>query len=597
MAKRDEQRKQLWDKWQHLAGTADNALRLYVDEIFLNLRERACDQLSEDTLLFSRLGTSDENIYTHLMDLMDVYHKTVGLAQEYQGSPTILALLQGLCEVLNSRLREFDEEKNGNPVTQEKHSIMDGAILYTARKIEHYATSYSAELQSSVLWNALRTSVVAGMPIEIDIGDTLEGIYGFYKDGLRYCLAGIDNLAARKVAYYYTELIIREWEELNNIIRVQVLALEATDGTSAGADPRVQAVLNMLREAYQQLTPVVYNLYKTLNMQEPAPRTPPARVFETFSKELMAVIPKFNGSQETIKEKSEFFDALREEAASLVGQFRVDYMKAAYRLQRLISTEILLAEEITEVFVKIELPEVPDIAEDTVDLLNLTAEEMEAQKSILSGIKETVEIKIESLKESIAEFSKDGMTAVQNFAGEKPKIPESDRLEACVEVCNAWNSSPPINFEEVDVFFDMCIGSEIFEVCRARVNKQVDSHIERVNKLVLRFKKEIVLYEVCTFEEILTHSVSRLRDSEWKFMNEVAILLDKTFDKLEVILKKNNISVIRPEPHDTFNAREHDILVAEQHEDFVKGEIIKRINSGYRQKDQIILRANVVAAR
>jgi len=593
MAKRDEQRKQLWDKWQHLAGTADNALRLYVDEIFLNLRECACDQLSEDALHFSRLGTSDENIYTHLIDLMDVYRKTVGLAEQYQGSPTILALLQGLCEVLNSRLREFDEEKNSNPVTQEKHSIMDGAILYTARKIEHYAVSYSAKLQTSDLWTMLRTTIVTGMPIEIDVQDAFEGIYAFYKDGLRFCLAGIDNLSARKVAYYYTELIIREWEELNNIIRVQVLALEATDGTSAGADPRVQAVLNMLREAYQQLTPVVYNLYKTLNTQEPASRTPPARVFETFAKELIAIIPKFNGSQETIKEKSEFFDALREEAASLLGQFRVDYMKAAYHLQRLVSTEILLAEEVTEVFAKVNLPEIPTELPE----LPLPSEEIEAQKSILSGIAETLEIKIESLRESIAEFNKDGMSAVQNFAGEKPKIPESDRLEACVEVCNAWNSSPPINFEEVDVFFEMCMDSDIFEVCRVRVDKQVNSQVDKMKKSVLRFKKEIVLYEICTYEEVLTHSVSRLRESKWEFMNEIAALLDETFDKLEVILKKNNISVIRPEPHDIFNAREHEILIAEEHEDFKKGEIIKRINSGYSQKDQIILRANVVAAR
>jgi hypothetical protein len=453
MAKRDEQRKYLWDKWQHLAGTADNALRLYVDEIFLNLRESACDQLNDDTLYFSRLGTSDENIYTHLIDLMKVYRKTVGLAEKYQGSPTVLALLQGLCEVLNSRLQEFDEKyderTNGNPIIQEKHSIMDGAILYTARKIDHYAIAYSAKLQTSDLWNSLRTALVGGMPIEINVQDTFEDMYVFYKDGLRFCLTGIDDLSARKVAFHYTELIIREWEELNNIIRVQVLALEATDGTSAGSDPRVQAVLNMLREAYQQLTPIVYNLYKTLNTQEPAPRTPPARVLETFSKELATVIPKFNGSQETNKEKVAFYELLRAEATALFGQFRVDYMKAAYRLQRLISTEILLAEEVTEVFGKINLPqlpaELPELSTLTTQttLTTLTMEEIDAQKSILLGIAETIEIKIESLKESIAEFSKEGMTTVQNFAGEKPKIPENDRIEACEEVCNAWKSSPP----------------------------------------------------------------------------------------------------------------------------------------------------------
>jgi len=112
---------------------------------------------------------------------------------------------------------------------------------------------------------------------------------------------------------------------------------------------------------------------------------------------------------------------------------------------------------------------------------------------------------------------------------------------------------------------------------------------------LLKFKRETVLYEVSTYEEILLYSVSRLRLDE---AHEAAVATaDETLHMLEILLKKNNIQVIRPQPHDTFNAKEHEVLMAENSPDFKKGEIIKLMNSGYRQKDTVILRANVIAAR
>ncbi|MCL2753821.1 MAG: nucleotide exchange factor GrpE, partial [Defluviitaleaceae bacterium] len=60
---------------------------------------------------------------------------------------------------------------------------------------------------------------------------------------------------------------------------------------------------------------------------------------------------------------------------------------------------------------------------------------------------------------------------------------------------------------------------------------------------------------------------------------------------------KFGIEKISPKTHEQFNAKEHEVLMAEQKEGFTKGEIIKTINSGYRYNDTIIVRANVIAAR
>ncbi len=57
------------------------------------------------------------------------------------------------------------------------------------------------------------------------------------------------------------------------------------------------------------------------------------------------------------------------------------------------------------------------------------------------------------------------------------------------------------------------------------------------------------------------------------------------------------VDIIAPKPHDIFNGKEHEVIMAEKNNDFKKGEIIKLINSGYKNKNYIILRANVIAAK
>ena len=638
-AKRDKHRQALWDKWQTLTGEAADALRLHIDELFYEIRQSACDQLSEDASRFSRMGTSDENIYTHLADIMSTYHKAVKVASRYRGSPTVYALLYGLCEVLNSRLREFDEVNNGingsityatddiseedeenetsalqiNPIALEKHSIVDGAIAYTARQIHNYATEFAAQLQTTHTekWNSLCMGLLGvGEFVPIELTKSHPEIYNYYKEGLRFALNGLDDLHVRKMAHFYMELIGREWEELSNIIHVQVLALERTD--TQVSDPIVQNVLNPLRQVYQKTGSFMLEL-KSLQTQQQSPKTvknPLAREFDVFSVALSKSVTNIHPTTPTIET---FFRELYAETDALYGLFHVEFMKAAYQLQREISAELLLAEEVTEAFEKAvsdlinisayltnkEKTEIntTDKVEESDKSHEENQKENEIQKSIFDGVVETIEIKVESLHESIKTFNKEGLELIKAFSDEKPNIPDEQREIINSRIRNVWLSTPPADFEDMDAFFEVCMESDIFNDCRMRVQKQVCNYIEKAKKIILRFDKEVVLYEICTYEEILTHSVSRLRDSITEEISHAVEILDRTSFALEVILKKNNITAIRPEPHDLFNAQEHEVLVAEKMDGFNKGEIIKMINSGYRQKDQVLLRANVIAAR
>jgi len=325
--------------------------------------------------------------------------------------------------------------------------------------------------------------------------------------------------------------------------------------------------------------------------------TPPEKVvpccsFDEFTAALKSTIVKESADT---GDSTAFMESLSTEANALFNQLRTEFMKATYQLQRIISGELLLAEEIQSAFRKTKkaLAEI-DLGEPPAEL---DEKEVKIQQDILKGISETIEIKIESLADSFEEFNKKGLAIVRDFTAEKPDIPQDERQQSIDKVVAAWMAEPPTEYSQLLAFFQKCWEGEAFQTCRDRVARQIATYFEKTEKSAFLYKKEVVLYEICTYEEILTHSVSRLRESGWVKISEAAALLDDAFKDLEVLLKKNNITVIRPAPHDAFNALEHEVLVAEKQDGFGKGEIIKIINSGYRQKEQIIIRANVIAAR
>jgi len=130
-----------------------------------------------------------------------------------------------------------------------------------------------------------------------------------------------------------------------------------------------------------------------------------------------------------------------------------------------------------------------------------------------------------------------------------------------------------------------------------KLTKHIANNQAKLDKASLRYKKEALLYEISTFEEILYYSVSRLRESTLPHVAAAVQILDETIFVLEEHIRTRGITIIRPNPHEPFNGREHEVLTAEEQEGFAKGQIIKTMVSGYKQNDQVIIRANVVAAR
>jgi len=351
----------------------------------------------------------------------------------------------------------------------------------------------------------------------------------------------------------------------------------------------VQHILNILREAYQHTGPVVDELQRLLH-------TPPAEhvglTYEAFAEVVNGALSAKEWAALHI-EANDFFALLAEETAILLNQLPTDLSETSAQVQQMISGDKLLAEAVTQVFVDVK-KHLPPAECEPPDADMLPAEDAQLQLSILNGISETVDIKIDSLNESIHAFDEDGQNLLRSVSEEKVTLPDAEIQKVQDAVLAAWVASPPCNAAD---FFNMLPDSDIFAPLHDRIKKRMAFYEEKAEKLTFRFKKEVVLYEICTYEEILTHSASRLRESAWANMAAAEKVLSAAYGTLENLLQDNHIVAIRPAAHEPFNAFEHEILLAETQEGFVKGEIIKVLNTGYKQNDKVILRANVIAAK
>ena len=559
----------LLQEWEVGFNAFSAAFEEGINYQYAKFRKEVLHRFVIDSVHFARLN--DEAVYVKLLELMGVYKKIVLEGRIESGiSPNAKTLLDGICEVLVSRLSQFFAKFPsglGSPVRTEKIQIIEEAVIIAAKKIDEAADikSLGANAAEFLMLPHAQNAVNVELPKEV-----IEKIYCVYTEELLTCLVKLDDLHSRKIAGFFMDLLEREWEELGNIIKVQVGALEEL---TAEGDP-VTKVLGMLREVYQHLGPVIEDYKKLFASQRAHPKS-------FISKDDFFDIS--HGLKISIEyDDSEFAKLLKEESKNQTGKLFSEFAKATYNVKRLISGVALLAGEITKTF------------ESLLEKLHVTSED--STSAIILGIKETIEIKISSLRESISEFEENGEKLVRDLGLCSQSFDLTDEIMEKIadSIKHSWLAKNP---KDSDKFFEDCISGEEFLPLRESIEKIIDSHVQKIEKNLLAFKKEVLLYEICTYEEILTHSVPKLESSECESVLSAAAFLRDIFKELEVILKKNNITVIRPRIHSEFNAKEHEVIVAEKNENFAKGEIIKVLTAGYLYKNNVVLRANVIAAR
>ena len=522
--------------------------------------------VAESAKLFL-LGDLDEEIYTHCARLMAGYRDTIGIYEQYQRnvkSSEVSEIIDGIITILVSRLREFEEisgDKSQNPISEEKRDIILRNLDPMSKDISAYWTN-------------------------------TEALYKTFIEYLTVCRGQLNDLNGRPMVQLYLAMMEDEWEILSSIIKIQVSALEqaAENADNVLEKVAVHKILSLLREAYQHFGRASTEI--TAAFHPAAGRGPedaPSYEYITLEDFIAFLAPHSDISK--IPEAAAAKAKVEQEAEALFGRAKMDFFREVYRFRRMVNDEMMLADEMVALFVNLrENWPMPEVPRDTSPSES-NGEDKEFTE-ILRGIGETIEIKIESLQESIGCQKEECFGIVKEFSSRDIAPAKEEIMEVKEEAWRLWMQDP-------ETFTEIIADMPVFTERAQKLEKNSSRCMEDLTKKLTKFKREILLYEISTYEEIIYYSISRLRELENPSEAEAKAigLADETLEKLAVLLKKNSIEVIRPKPHDAFNPKEHEVLMAETNPSFKKGEIVKLMNSGYRQGETILLRANVIAAR
>ena len=408
-----------------------------------------------------------------------------------------------------------------------------------------------------------------------------DALYALYVDTSARVADCVLDFGNRRCVSFYTALLAEEREVLTALVDFPGASQAVADALSTALsrleadieqnEPNVEACAACLdKDAFDAAITNVVN--------ERAFPQDSASVYEAFESRRAA----FLGALAAV---------LREIAANAATGFDANGAILAYR--RLQNTHKQLADEVSDVFAGLH----------AAYAVNATALAAAACAEVTQGVAETLAIKVESLAESGTAFMEDMDGLLDRLLAEPPAaaFDEAAYLADCTKIV-LTALLPPVREDRRGVAAARqaladCEAHERLATAQDALIRGWNRNTETVNKKLTAFKKEHVLFECCTFEEILHYSVSRLREAEDAEVAAFVSAIDAGMARLSGILARHGIAKIQPAPHEPFNGREHDVLMAEPHEGFKKGEIVKLVNSGYRQNDIVLIRANVIAAK
>jgi len=202
------------------------------------------------------------------------------------------------------------------------------------------------------------------------------------------------------------------------------------------------------------------------------------------------------------------------------------------------------------------------------------------QGKIIKGVKDTLYLKYTSLKDKDEVYhmrkKEDYLIVAEKFIDFKSRF--ENNLEDFLSQAIAGSKEEMLSTQ---VRFTKLL-SQVFK-------ENFDKDIEYLRK--------DFLFEIKTFEDLIDHSIERLKESEDVVCHEFADCVDLLYEKILTQLKRCDIIQVKPKAHEIFNGKLHEVLVTESLNGFEKGEIIRFQNSGYVLGAQVLQRASVIVAK
>ncbi len=536
-------------------NTAFNANNDYKESFLKNFFGELKDFLFSSFLnAFNKGGALikyNEKIYDYYKMVIGYYKSAVkvySLKRNEILSEEVKEIADGIIDILECQINKFNEmiektEKQSNPIVKEKEKIIDENFKLFSKDIILIYEKMKREFNN------------------FNIDNYFENIYKLYFFSVKGCFIRLNDIASRKVANTYYEALKEEMEALSVIIKVQANVLERKLQYME-EELIVQSVLMNLREGYQHLSKQIDEMEKGFKETVVYEKFI-EKYNEDFKNKILSCLKRTNKNSENSKKRFEYCNSV------FISMLK-EYSEEIRNIER----------------IKTDIDEISFFGEKIVSKFQFLYDDWKINAGnysetdfydIISGIAETVDIKIQNIQENVLEFLQKATVLISEISNNE----KYDRIF--------------LLFEKYDGSLEETINEIFFEI-----NMLIDKYgnvCKKTKKLILGLQKDCILFEISTFEEIMNYSVSRMRNSKNLYVEAFVQNIDFVFGELKQVLSVVGVDIIAPKPHDIFNGKEHEVIMAEKNNDFKKGEIIKLINSGYKNKNYIILRANVIAAK
>ncbi len=628
-----------------LWGKTIKALDMYIFKIQDECLSEICRVINDLVLDFvedaNLISTHDEKLFEYYRDIIGYYYKALDIYEknkEFLSDKMIIKIMDGIVMVVSSQIKQFEELQKSsfdsstvnnaeNPIEQEKFNILNEIIKDVDKQLNSFNNRENEKQwllnkkEMRKLFMSFKEEhsfegyvLMSGNVFEKTMNLLGGYIFNVYEKAIMSCSSRINNLQQRKVAGLYFDLLKYETENLTSIIKIQIEALEFQIRqrlVSKSEEQSVQQVLTVFREAYQFLGKDINELMNH---------------FKNIGS---------NTHKRYLLSQKDFFRLFKVEKKKAYTNFIKQKGVMPYEDEELLIDWIMANKDFNSSFntfiinETLRIIEVDEQTKNTAitnlfksnELLTLSNDikpilyrlikyyndnrnfiENEIVFPIIKGIQETILIKYESFEENTKIFEEEINIEADNLNKTLAPVTESDIDFIISESKEHWidlltdGADEHMNYKP-DIFFPKIYPVDEAGELKLHRSKKVEGIGKRLEAKMNDYLKNRLLFEISTFEEIVNYSVLRLKNSEGKVIADYVKEFDEATRKLINLLAIYNIKTIAPLRGDWFDGREHEVLMAEKDENLAKGQVIKLMNSGYKYGDNVVLRANIIAAK
>ena len=506
-----------------------------------------------------------DKLYDFLNNGIDVLNTCIEIIKDNKDKIQNNKIKEILLELENVILNNLNEivHDTENPIVYERQLILSTTVL----KIKEYILNQTNDLCKNYKIPRICTKESAIDSINEVVADFFDEMYENILEIIRTKICSIES---REEIKKYIKKINGLKTTLEPIIILQIDTL--IDKYNLEELNIVDSIINELKELYNKC------IIEEEKYNEMVSSISSSQINEIIEKKEITEIIEENMLSNS-KKIDEIIDYIELNNGSITS-FLVNHMND--ELQKCIDSTIKGIKKESSKFQLLSCIAI-EIIDDALNKILKYAETIrctDESKKIVEGIKDSMCLKSEILREK---------DTIYQMRKKEDIIYYEKQL---LEYKNSFTNKIP-------VFLDNAIqgSNEDFLNGQEKYNRLAEKLVIENTQRDIKYFRDDFLFEIITLEEIVRISLPKLISLEGDRINTFVEIVEGTYERISRLLEKNSIEEIYPKEHDKFNGLEHEIIYAETNEEYKKGTIIKVHTKGYRYNNNIILRANVIAAK